>query len=133
MRTTAKITVELEWWVDQADSKVYRSFWDKFQPKMFISNSVDTSSEDIFKDETADNTLYLVENGGLHLTVRHFKIARTVDVTLHQRFDLRAFPSFGALANRSLGTPFGYGPCTAGPRGWYAQSAVWDRVLLGMQ
>lgn len=47
--------------------------------------------------------------------------------------DLLAFPSFGALANRStLQTPFGYGACASGSRGWYAQSAVWDRVLLGM-
>ena len=43
--------------------------------------------------------------------------------------DLLGFPSFGALANRSLRSPFGWNSCAQGRHGWYAQSREWDRVL----
>ena len=43
--------------------------------------------------------------------------------------DLLGFPAFGALANRSLRTPFGYNSCAQGRHGWYAQAHKWDSVL----
>ena len=47
--------------------------------------------------------------------------------------DLAEVPAFGTLGGRSLRSPFGYGTCAAGPRGWHAQSAAWDRALLGAE